>query len=248
MTLTRLTRKFRRKNCKREQWASNLSQHYFDCGSAHPLLQETFDDLMADYDVKKVVLYRENVFAVFVSMSRLFISGHYLTKNYDAISVTINICDLQSFIDNYEFHCAKYKDMTRGQGPLVIKYEDLCTDEFGSNINRLFAFLQVSAQVPHALPETVPQSSAVLSDVILNYSELEFAFRHTHYSKYLPKVDQLATPKAAKLSEDICDMSADYTWGLLVPIYSFASSFEDCRTQLTALRNSLNDTTTDGWD
>jgi hypothetical protein len=220
----------------------SFPEHYFDSEMPHSLLHETFDSFMGDFDVKKVILYRENVFAVFISMVRSFRSGHYLTKNYDDIKVTVSLRDLQSFVDRYQFHYNKYKEMSRGQRPYLISYEELCSDQHDSVMAGLFAFLGVDASIyPKALPETIPQSAAPLSEVVVNYAELEFAYRHTIYAKYLPLVH--TTHNVTTKNKGDVAYSDGHSWGLLIPICSFSTSLEECRCQLTALRESLLATT-----
>ena len=105
----------------------------------------------------------------------------------------------------------------------------------------LFRFLGVNADIPlQELPETIPQSTAPLSNVVVNYRDLEYAFRHTSYAKYLPPL--LSNDIITKVKDNLL-CSEDHSWGHLVPICSFSSSFAECQLQLKELRDSLLSTT-----
>ena len=163
----------------------SFPEHYWDGTNPNSLLEHTFLTFMEDRSMKKVILHRKNVFAVYISMVRSRKTGGYLTTNYDNLKININIQELQSFIDRYSFCYRQYTELSRWQSAFYIEYEDLLGPGYDNIIKELTKFLGVTVEVPLPLPETVPQSSGDISDAILNYEEIEFAWRHTSLSEFL---------------------------------------------------------------
>ena len=141
--------------------------------------------LLQDKRVKKIVLYRENALAVQVSMLRAAMSGHYLGRVLDKILVMIDIPGFQRFLDDYKSTYEYYDKITSGAGQSVyrLSHEELITDQ-KNVVGSLLRFLGVRDEnVPPALKQTIKQSCKALPDIVYNYDEVEFAFRHEklHY-------------------------------------------------------------------
>ena len=222
----------------------SFPEHYLDYGLVNLKLFEVFSKMMDDYDFKKVILYRDNVFKVFLSMNRSFITGHYLTKNYDEVHITVDIPSLQRFIDRYLDAYKKYHEMTRGQRIFHLSYEDLTGPAQEEVLMKLFRFLGVSFETPKPLIESTPQSSQPLSKSILNYAELEFAWRHTSLSQFLDSDYIPSTPSTGVGGEEVVttpnhDDPVPYKWSLLIPVCSRNSTDAECRDRLKTLNASL---------
>ena len=225
----------------------SFPEHYMDYGAVNFKLFEVFSKIMDDFDFKKVILYRDNVFKVFLSMNRSFMTGHYLTKNYDSVKITIDIPALQKFIDRYLDAYKKYHEMTRGQSIFHMSYEDLTGPAQGDVLMKLFRFLGVSLDTPKPLIENIPQSSQPLSKSIINYADLEFAWRHTNLAQFLDKDfvpaessgddgGEVLTPPANTTTEE---EGGYYKWALLIPVCSRKSTAAECKDRLEALNASL---------
>lgn len=149
--------------------------------------------LLEDFPVKKIILFRQDELAVYVSMKRSKLTASYLTHSYPAtLKLTIDPADFQIFINNYRHtYRHKYRSPVEKRDTFWITYEQLVEEqEFESTIlPELWKFLGVDSTRPlKKLKETVKQAAPDedLSDIIKNYSELEFCFRHSdvlHFSK-----------------------------------------------------------------
>ena len=226
----------------------SFPEHYMDYGAINFKLFEVFSKMMDDYYFKKVILYRDNVFKVFLSMNRSFITGHYLTKNYDDVKITVDIPSLQKFIDRYLDAYKKYHEMTRGQSIFHMSYEDLTGPAQEDVLKKLFRFLGVSIETPKPLIENIPQSSQPLSKSILNYAELEFAWRHTNLSQFLDSDYVAAKQSTGDSRKEVVSSATTINtdnrdhllkWALLIPICSRDSTADQCRERLETLNASL---------
>lgn len=233
----------------------SFPEHYWDGAYPNSLLEHTFITFMEDRSMKKVILHRKNLFAVYISMVRSRQTGGYLTTNYDNLKIKINVQELQSFIDRYSFCYRQYVELSRWQRVFYIEYEDLLGPEHDSIIKELTKFLGLTVEVPIPLPETVPQSSGDIRDAILNYEEVEFAWRHTSLSEFLLPVE--VKDKANNVNEgfffplaNIKQLGSYFSpknvqrWGFLIPICSRNCNENDCRILLSRFYESLIGTTT----
>ena len=101
--------------------------HFLDSTGVRPNedLWPTYDDLLSDDDVKKIILRRDNVFAVYVSSRRSQLTGAYMSVDYSTSTVQISPPALQAFIWQYERAYAHYRGHTARQRTFVITYEEL---------------------------------------------------------------------------------------------------------------------------
>jgi len=223
----------------------SFPEHYMDYGHVNPELGDTFKALMADHTVRKVILIRNNVFAVYVSMVRSRRTGLYLTKTYDDVKVKVDINELQHFIDRYTDAYDDYNNLLKDQQPFRLTYEDLLSTQYPDIMTRLLGFLRVDPTVPNPLPETIPQSSGNLRDAVTNYDEMEYAFRYTPYAKYLDPplltcTDALSNDCIATNVNSFLDSPIIiHKWALLIPICSRNQTTDYCRELLVGLRDSL---------
>jgi len=140
-----------------------------------------FQRMMADSRVKKIILKRENRLQTYVSKVRADRTGHYLGKSLNGEKVSVDLCAFQQFLDHYDDCYQYYENLLVGQSVFRMSYETLTSDKADEALKSLLEFLQVnSSKIPRSLEVTVKQSSAdELKLDVLNYHELEFAFRNT---------------------------------------------------------------------
>lgn len=192
--------------------------------------------LIEDLRVKKIILRREDELAVFVSMKRADQTGFYMTKSYPKdLKLHIDPAEFQRFVNNYRNTFRnKYRSPIEKRDTFHITYEQLVNEteqDFERDIvPELWKFLGVRDNVPlRRLKETVKQAQNEedLSQVISNYSELEFCFKHSdilHFKQKreleLEKNDPIQTEKSKLLIMDKDEFSCVASWSLLVPICS----------------------------
>ena len=243
----RLVDKFRDEpeRCKMVGFKS-FPNHYLQHGVPHATLSREYAELMSDPSVKKLILMRENVPKVYVSSRRSYEQDIFLTEKYNHKPIHVDVADLQHFAHEYAKSYEEYDMLLRGQGHYKLFYEELCADA-DKKMRAALRFLGVSDNVSmNALVETVPQSSGPLARAIVNYSEVEFAFRHTLLAEFLPPARREAggppTPMASIRTTDGFETLPAHRWGLIIPLRSGESTKAECETRLTSLRDSLLDT------
>lgn len=100
--------------------------------------EATFErQIMDNAQVKKVILYREDELAVYVSMKRAEKTGHYMTKKYpEGLKIHVNPAAFQAFLNNYRAaYGRRHKSVTQAQDTFRISYEQLIEeDDFGKNV------------------------------------------------------------------------------------------------------------------
>jgi LPS sulfotransferase NodH len=185
--------------------------------------------IMDDVGIKKIVLFREDELAVYVSMKRAEVTGLYMTKSYPpGMKVHVEPEAFQIFLNNYsDTFRRRYKSPMRGQDTFRISYEQLIQEEdFESNIlPLLWDFLGVDNTAPFKkLGETVKQADPEedLSKVISNYEELEFCFRHTDVKHFEAKRALGLSPDMKGRAKDLVtlDRAPTRSWSILLPICS----------------------------
>ena len=208
----------------------SFPEHWTDVRNEH-IWQEA---ILEDLRVKKIILYRKDELAVYVSMLRADETGRYLTHNYpEDLTFHIDPAKFQNFLDRYRHTFRqKYKSPIVQRDTFWINYEDLCDLEyFRVNIYpHLCNFLGVSESVNmKTLRETVKQANPEedLSSVITNYEELEYCFRYSDVEHFAKRRDQETIKPIAKLpapnQQSVQVMpcnSEDGTWSVLLPICS----------------------------
>lgn len=135
--------------------------------------------LLADPRVKKVILRRNNYLDVYVSKLRADKSGKYIAQPLDDIRVHVNPEAFDKFIDHYDECFEFYELATHGQKVQRVTYEELTNDGDDDTIQGVLRFLGVDGTfAPRSLNVTQKQTKQHLSQGIVNYVELEEAFRH----------------------------------------------------------------------
>lgn len=185
---------------------------------------DIFEELMNDHTIKKIILHREDELAVYLSMMRAQKTGRYMTIEYPKkLKVHIDPAKFQTFVFNYrDTYQRKYKSPFEKRDTFRVTYEEMLDKE---NFDRsilplLWRFLDVDVDVEgKQLSDTVKQSphNEKISQVISNYEELEFCFRHTDV--YFPNEcgscgasTKITMPP--RLSEE------QHSWSILLPICS----------------------------
>lgn len=212
----------------------SFPDHWWEAKNDHVFQQM----LMDDPQVKKIILFREDELAVYISMKRAEKTGHYMTLPYpEDLKIHVDPVAFQIFINNYrDTFRRRYKSVLERQNTFRISYEQLIqTENLKENIlPKLWDFLGVDNTQPlKKLRETVKQAepSEDLSSIIENYKELEFCFRHTDVTHFQSRHD-LSMKKKFTESEDEeqnyhknesdgDDFSwSSNSWSILLPICS----------------------------
>ncbi|KAL7488326.1 hypothetical protein ACHAW6_013904 [Cyclotella cf. meneghiniana] len=202
--------------------------HWVDAGN-----DDVFNEILDDFRVKKIVLKREDELAVYVSMLRAESTGIYMENPYPVdLQVKVDIAQFQSFVNNYRRTFEnKYRGPFHKRDTFHLTYEQLQDETTfdGTIAPCLWDFLGVSRGSVKRLQGIVRQSSPdeCLDAVISNFSELEYAFRHTdliHFATRSPHGDPsphgyLNTFKVAPKSNQKTQESY-HTWSILLPICS----------------------------
>lgn len=183
--------------------------------------------IMEDVQVKKVVLFREDELAVYVSMKRAEETGLYMTKRYpEGMNIYVDPAAFQIFLNNYsDTFQRRYLSSMRNQDTFRISYEQLVQEEhFEKDIlPLLWDFLGVDNSFPlRKLRETVKQADPQedLATAIQNYEELEFCFRHTDVKHFKIRRDLQRMRPCRQLSPVICCEAPADSWSILLPICS----------------------------
>lgn len=206
----------------------SFPEHWTDVRNEHVWQEAILEDLR----VKKIVLYRKDELAVYVSQLRADETGRYMTYGYpEDLTFTIDPAHFQSFLDRYRHTFRKkYQSPIAQRDTFWINYEDLCDEEaFRENIYpHLCEFLGVSGTAKmKLLRETVKQAKpdGDISKVIANYDDLEFCFRHSdvyHFAKTRDGCEATTGNHTNIPREELAPFKAlDHeTWSVLLPICS----------------------------
>jgi LPS sulfotransferase NodH len=193
--------------------------------------------IMDDFRVKKIVLQREDELAVFVSMMRAEKTGRYMTMAYPQnLKLKIDPERFQIFVNNYrDTFRRKYKSPMEKRDTFRVTYEQIVEEEnFESEIlPLLWDFLGVDNTIPlRKLRETTKQADPDedLSEVIDNYEELEFCFRHTDVLHFKQQHRHVKSPwnfnedSTKKDDSDLAEPECLPSWSILLPICSRTKS------------------------
>lgn len=208
----------------------SFADHFVDTSN-----DDVLDKLLNDFRVKKIVLRREDELAVYVSMMRAESTGIYMGNPYPVgLKVRIDVAKFQAFIGNYRRTFEhKYRGPFRRQDTFHITYEQLQDESvFDDEIAPLlWDFLGVSRSSVRRLDGVVRQSQSDqgIESVISNYSEVEYAFRHTDLGHFATR-KPLGRPSlygyvgnSASISEGKVEtrvQKSSHTWSILLPICS----------------------------
>jgi len=208
----------------------SFPEHWIDVRNERVWQEHILEDLR----VKKIVLWREDELAVYVSMKRAEQTGFYMTHSYPQdLKLHIDPSDFQRFVNNYRnTFRKKYRSPIEKRDTFLITYEQLVQEQdFDDKIApKLWEFLGVRNSVPvRRLKETIKQAAEGedLSLVISNYHELEFCFRHSdilHFrqrrEKQFKALDTVMLSPVTMKEEQKEQETLLSTWSLLVPICS----------------------------
>ncbi len=215
------------------------------------------ENIMQDLRVKKIILHREDELAVYVSMKRTEITGHYLTHKYSPeLKIHVDPAAFQTFVNNY-----RHTFRNRYQSPIAkrdtfwITYDQLVemtqsspSAESKEILPKLWNFLGVDSSVPlRTLRETVKQANPDedLSDVISNYDELEFCFHLsdvTHFAKRRTcRLDETKPPEQKEIFQSPLESGKQHSWSILLPICSRPKSKQKNPVHSTSSEAHLKD-------
>ena len=209
--------------------------------------------ILENSDVRKIILFRQDVLRTYLSSRRAVETGIYMTGKYSAHKITVNLPHLQKFVDQYYQCYEEYRVSTRGHTRAFVNYEDLCKDPL-SVMKCIWRVLGVDVEIePTVLKECIPQSSpvALLRDSIQNYDDVEFACRHDpSLSKYLDIAEKHVTSRKQHqyLNRDHNQngnggIRQPCRWALLIPIRaSPMDSVEACRERLQKMCEAIKAT------
>eukprot|EP01038_Epipyxis_sp_PR26KG_P011463 gene11463-15355_t len=146
-----------------------------------------FRRLVADPNIKKVILRRNSLLELYTSKLRADRTGNYIGVSLDDEKVSIDPAAFRSFIDNYRSVYMHYDNLCIGQNSssvFKISYEDLMDEKQGEHkFSELLDFIGVSSEAnPSSLKVTIKQSSSsLLSEKIINYDEIINIFKDELY-------------------------------------------------------------------
>ncbi len=136
--------------------------------------------LMADERVKKVVLRRDDLLAVYASKLRADKTGLYLGQSLDDTPLTIDLAAFDAFIRSYAATYEYYDDVLAGQHVHHISYDQLAdstaSDEAMLGVLRFIGV--TDGIIPPELLCTVKQTTRPLEHGITNYAQVKAAFQH----------------------------------------------------------------------
>lgn len=188
--------------------------------------------LLEDWRVRKIILWRRDELAVYISMQRADLMGRYMTHKYPSdLKIHIDPATFQSFINNYRHTFRdKYISPTADsfKDTFWIEYEEMVDEvNFETNIlPKLWEFLGVDSTVQvRRLRETIKQADPDedLSCVISNYEELEFCFRHSdvlHFERQRRREPQKENKCKENGDENNFQNRFVESWSILLPICS----------------------------
>ena len=248
----------------------SFPDHWWDNGRPNVMLERVHTGLLNNPGIKKVILKRRNLLAVYLSMVLSSRHSAYLMYDYSDAKVEISLTELQRFMDRYHSAYDRYERLAEtGQDVHVLEYEALCAgpDALAEEMKRLFVFLGVDESIaPQALRETVVQNTNKdIRTQVSNYAEVEFAFRHTQLAPSLGKMEEPqahnSTSRKFSAASAVCSSSPSpspvlttvalagcpnplqYQWALLLPLSSRGSDQAQCRVMLSNFAASIVATT-----
>ena len=151
----------------------------------------TFQRLVADPELKVIVLRRADPLAVLVSQRRANATQDYVGHGqlYDDVRVSVRPSDLQRYADKLDACYHGYEQLATE--PLDITYEQL-TRAPEATAARLCEFLHVATDPLGVPPHMTRQSNGKPRDAISAEQNLQlgFSFRHTRQSGFLHETAQ----------------------------------------------------------
>ncbi|CAB9513560.1 3-beta hydroxysteroid dehydrogenase/isomerase family [Seminavis robusta] len=194
-----------------------------------PQNDEIFQEkIIDDPALKKVILYREDELAVYISMKRAERTGYYMTLSYPKdLKIQVEPAAFQIFVNNYRDTFRRRYKSPLERNMFRISYEQLVKEEtFEKDIlPLLWDFLGVDNRQPlRKLRETVKQATPDedLSMVIENWAELEFCFRHTDVNAFPARRNPAMFCNKLAGTNDEREAGPGFrnSWSILLPICS----------------------------
>ncbi|CAJ1940641.1 unnamed protein product [Cylindrotheca closterium] len=182
-------------------------------------------EILEDLRVKKIILWRQDELAVFISMKRAEKTNAYMTHQYPSdLTIHVDPAEFQRFLNNYNNTFQnKYRSPISKRDTFIIEYEQLVDPiAFEEIAPKLWRFLGVQDDAKiQTLKETVRQSkpNENLSLVISNYEELEFCFRHSKVKHFVEKKEKgklMHPPKVLPLNDHV--KTDELCWSLISPL------------------------------
>lgn len=113
------------------------------------LEHEVADELLlSDMNVKKVVIYREDLLALLTSRQLAIQTGKWMNRHYSQNAFKINIHSMLEDLQQYMQWYAFLRERLENQDIQVVKYEDLSSD-FSAVMERLSIWLGASPGFPY---------------------------------------------------------------------------------------------------
>jgi len=153
---------------------------------------EVIDHVIQREDFKKIVLYRQNILAVFSSNEIAAVTNEYVisrkSDDRERVRVIFNASKFEAFREEYEIH---YRNILRKLNHRNVSYELISYDALQSHpmVRRLFAFLSVEQ------PEKLSSATAKINanDIVgrfANQDEVQSylssrALEHWHYEAFV---------------------------------------------------------------
>lgn len=181
--------------------------------------EDMYYELLSSRDVKKIILARDNPFEVCFSGERALKSSSYLKTEYITVKVRLPIPKLNSDLLRIQETYHGYEKAVRGQHVFRVAYEDLIGASRNEMLQQLFRFLEVGDEfIPNPLAETIRQSDPrqyPMHAMIENYVNIEFAFRHTSYGRFLSPLAKMRSSRSCtKNEEGAPEVKSSLKWAL----------------------------------
>jgi hypothetical protein len=105
----------------------SFPDHWMDVRNEPVWQDRALDDLR----VKKIIMFRQDELAVFVSTKRGEMTGHYLTHSYPKdLKLRIDVAEFQTFVDHYrDTFRRKYRPPIEKRDTFHIAYEQLLDED-----------------------------------------------------------------------------------------------------------------------
>jgi hypothetical protein len=138
--------------------------------------------LVADVRVKKILLRRDDLLAVYASKLRADKTGSYLRIPLDDTPLAIDLAAFAAFVRSYPATYDYLESCLAGQHVHRVSYDRLADSDstVGDEVMLgVLRFLGVTdGYIPPALPVTVKQTTRPLEHGITNYAQVKAAFQH----------------------------------------------------------------------
>jgi LPS sulfotransferase NodH len=139
--------------------------------------QQLFPELLADRDVAKVMIRRENRIHVFLSRKRSEALGQWHEVDYDGMQMSLDPQELLAFTARYNRLYTEFDRACAGSRVHRVSYEELLADT--RRVDRVVEFLGIAPTEAPLRAWIRRQSRDLLRDAITNFDELSQAVAGT---------------------------------------------------------------------